>query len=126
VIALDHTIVPAKDKVLSAQFLAKMLGLTVPEIESYFVPVRINLTLTFDFAESENFEPHHYAFLVAPDEFDAILERVKAAGVPIASGPFTGYDGQLYNHDGKMGFYFSDRNDHFYEVIKQIQEVSKN
>mgnify|MGYP003467340534 CR=1 FL=1 len=122
-IALDHTIVPAKDKMLSAQFLAKMLGLPVPGIESHFAPVRINPTLTFDFVESENFEPHHYAFLVTPDEFDAILGRVKVAGVPIASGPFTGYDGQLYSYEGRMGFYFSDQNDHFYEVIKQIQEV---
>jgi catechol 2,3-dioxygenase-like lactoylglutathione lyase family enzyme len=120
VIALDHTIVPARDKVLSAQFLANMLGLQVLGIEEHFVSVRINPTLTFDFDKAENFEPHHYAFLVTSEEFDAILRRVKNAGVPIASGPFTGYDGQLYSHDGRMGFYFSDQNDHFYEVIKQI------
>src|SRR5262245_57850760 len=63
-IRLDHTIVPAKDKVASAKFFAEIFGLTVSG-EGHFVPVKINESLTFDFAdEPEKVRSHHYAFHV--------------------------------------------------------------
>ena len=48
-IRLDHTIVPAKDKMLSAEFFAEIFGLTVTP--SYFAQVRVNESLTLDFAD---------------------------------------------------------------------------
>jgi len=53
-IRLDHTIVPAKDKVASAKFFAEIFGLTVSPA-GHFAPVQINESLTFDFAD----EPDH-------------------------------------------------------------------
>ena len=53
-IVLDHTIVPAKDKVASAEFFADIFGLTVKPGEGYFAQVQINESLTFDFAERLN------------------------------------------------------------------------
>lgn len=94
---LDHTIVPANDKMASAGFFAEIFGLTVEP--AHFAQVRINESLTFDFAdEAEDwggpgFDPkagrgHHYAFHVSDAEFDAIFARVTAKGIPY--GPETG------------------------------------
>ena len=41
-IVLDHTIVPAKNKVASAEFFAEIFGLTVKPGEGHFAQVRVN------------------------------------------------------------------------------------
>ena len=78
-IELNHTIVPAHDKVASAKFLARILGLSFDErAVEYFAPVRINDTLTLDFDDDvDHFDIHHYAFHVSDQEFDDILKRVQ-------------------------------------------------
>ncbi len=50
-IRLDHTIVPAKDKVASARFFAEIFGLKVKPGRGYFAQVQVNKALTFDFAD---------------------------------------------------------------------------
>ena len=48
-IELNHTIVPAGNKVTSAKFFAKLFGLSFDEgAVGYFAPVRVNETLTLD------------------------------------------------------------------------------
>ena len=75
-ITLDHTIVPAHDKVASAKFFAGLFGLEYQGPMGPFAPVRINETLTLDFDDRwKNFEVHHYAFHVSDSEFDAIFAR---------------------------------------------------
>ena len=49
--------------------------------------VRVNDSLMFDFDNRDRFESHHYAFLVSDEEFDAILGRVQAEGLPYGSEP---------------------------------------
>src|SRR5206468_8770411 len=61
-IHLDHTIVPARDKVASATFFARIFGLAYNGPHSHFAPVQVNRELTLDFDERGQFEPHHYAF----------------------------------------------------------------
>ncbi|HZS00513.1 MAG TPA: VOC family protein [Chloroflexota bacterium] len=116
-IALDHTIVPARDKVAAARFFAEMFGLPFEGVRGPFAPVPVNAGLTLDFDDAERFEPHHYGFLVSEEEFDAILGRVRAAGVPHGAGPESGYDGQLYYRAGGRGVYFVDPNGHSYEAF---------
>jgi hypothetical protein len=89
-IRLDHTIVPAKDKVASARFFAEIFGLAVSGT-GHFAPVQINESLTFDFADDpelsgggKQWRSHHYAFHVSEYEFEAIFNRVKAKGIPYA------------------------------------------
>ena len=81
-ITLNHTIVPARDKIASAKFLAKILGLSFnEEAVGFFAPVRINETLTLDFdEEAEPFDIHHYAFKVSESDFDTMLDRIRAEG----------------------------------------------
>ncbi len=127
-IRLDHTIVPAKDKVASAAFFAEIMGLTVKPGEGHFAQVQINESLSFDFADEPEawggpgFDPgtgrsHHYAFHVSEAEFDAIFSRVKARAIPYGSGPNHPADGRLYTRRGGRGFYFEDPYGHLLEVM---------
>jgi catechol 2,3-dioxygenase-like lactoylglutathione lyase family enzyme len=125
-IRLDHTIVPAQDKVASAEFFAEIFGLTVKL--GHFAQVQINESLTFDFADEPEpwgvpgFDPrtrqgHHYAFHVSDAEFDAIFGRVKAKGLPYGSGPYKHTDCRIYTRRGGRGFYFEDPNGHLLEIM---------
>jgi len=117
-IRLDHTIVPSKDKVASARFFAEMLGLTVTPGSGYFAQVRVNESLTFDFAdESDPFQSLHYAFHVSDREFDAIFERVKAKGIPYGSEPDRQTNRRINTRRGGRGFYFEDPSGHLLEVM---------
>ena len=86
-IKLNHTIVPAKDKEAAASFFAKIFGLNYDGPMGHFAPVRINDELTLDFDNAESFEPHHYAFHVSDDDFDAIFRRIQEAGITWGSEP---------------------------------------
>ena len=116
-ITLNHTIVPARDKRASAAFFAELFGLEVEPEAGHFAAVRVNDTLTFDFDETDAFEPHHYAFHVSDEEFDAIFGRVKAAGLVYGSGPFAADDGQINHWNGGRGVYFHDPNGHLLELL---------
>ena len=116
-IVLDHTIVPAKDKLASARFFAEIFGLTVKPGEGYFAQVQVNDSLTFDFADEEEPQSHHYAFHINEAEFEAIYGRVKDKGLPYGSGPYNHSDGQIYTRRGGRGFYFEDPNGHLLEVM---------
>jgi catechol 2,3-dioxygenase-like lactoylglutathione lyase family enzyme len=127
-IVLDHTIVPAKDKVASAEFFAEIFGLKVKPGQGHFAQVQINESLTFDFADEPEawggpgFDPrtgksHHYAFHISEAEFEAIFGRVKAKRLAYGSGPYNHTDGQIYTRRGGRGFYFEDPNGHLLEVM---------
>ncbi|MEX2221607.1 MAG: VOC family protein [Candidatus Rokuibacteriota bacterium] len=127
-IRLDHTIVPAKDKVASAAFFAEIFGLAVKPGPGYFAQVQVNESLTFDFADAAEpwggpgFDPrtgqsHHYAFHVSDTEFEAIWARVKAKGIRYGSGPDHHTDGRIYTRRGGRGFYFEDPYGHLLEVM---------
>src|SRR6267378_3736129 len=86
-ITLNHTIVPARDKVAAARFFARIFDLSFDGSSDHFAPVRVNETLTLLFDEDTSFESHHYAFHVSDTEFDAIFGRIKKAKVAYGSAP---------------------------------------
>ena len=88
-IQLDHFIVPAHDKLASAKLLAELLGVSWEHAEiGPFAQVQVNDGLTLDFRDRTGPLPvHHYCFRVGRAEFDAILERIKAAGIKYRSMP---------------------------------------
>ena len=99
---LDHTIVPAYDKVKSAKFIARIFGLAYTGTWGHFAPVKVNDTLTLDFDDSDNPRSNHYAFLASDEEFDAVLQRVKDEGIPFGSGPRSRTDSEInYSHQGR-------------------------
>src|SRR5947209_9544298 len=80
-VELNHTIIPAKDKWVSAKFLADILNL---EAGPEWGPVKTANGVTLDFDTREEFRPGHYAFLVSDAEFDA---RIRAQGVRYYADP---------------------------------------
>lgn len=118
-IELNHTIVPARDKVAAGKFFAKMFGLLFDEgAVGYFAPVHVNEALTLDFHDDvESFEIHHYAFKVSEAEFDAILKRVQEAGLAYGSDPWILEKKQLNSWNGGRGVYFRDPNGHILELM---------
>src|SRR5262249_25570125 len=104
-IYLDHTIVPAHDKEKSARFMAHIMGLEYNGLFGHFAPVKVNEHLALDFDNRENFQSNHYAFLVTDEDFDAMLGRVKEAGLKYGSGPRSQDDMQINHHHHGRGFY---------------------
>ena len=116
-ITLNHTIVPAHDKETSAQFFARIFGLTYAGPAGHFAPVVVNDTLTLDFDTRDRFESHHYAFHVSDAEFDSIFDRIKSAGILYGSGPRALDDTQINTRRGGRGVYFRDPNGHVLELL---------
>ena len=116
VITLNHTIVPARDKVAAAKFFAHTFGLKRGRA-NHFAPVRINKSLTLLFDTESKFESHHLAFHVGDREFDAILNRVKKAGIAFGSAPWSLDDGKLNDWNGGRGVYFQDPDGHVLELM---------
>jgi len=118
-IHLDHAIVPARDKVASARRLAELLG--VPWSDhgpGPFAPVYVNDGLTLDFIETdEPFEVYHFCFRVDPEEFDAILGRIEAAGIPYRSSVRGPVDRTVNTDYGGRMFYWNDPEGHQWELL---------
>lgn len=115
-VTLNHTIVPARDKVAAAKFFAKIFGLKRGRT-GYFAPVRVNKSLTLLFDDDSKFESHHLAFHVSNREFGAILARVKKAGIAFGSAPWSLDDGKLNDWGGGRGLSFRDPNGHVLELM---------
>jgi len=75
------------------------------------------LFVTLDFHSWDHFDMLHYAFHVSDAEFDAIFERVKEAGIPFGSGPFSQEDVQINHRRGGRGVYFKEPNGHVLELL---------
>jgi len=116
-ITLNHTIVPARDKVKAAKFFARIFGLRYRASKDHFAPVRVNKALTLLFDDDAKFESHHLAFHVSKAEFDAIFGRVRKEGIAYGSAPWSLDDGKLNDWGGGKGVYFSDPNGHVLELM---------
>ncbi|MER6007357.1 VOC family protein [Nonomuraea angiospora] len=119
-IELNHTIVPARDPKSSARFLADILGLTVGPPVAHFTPVTLANQVTLDYDQADDFEPHHYAFMVGEQEFDAALARLRHDGIAHYSDPACREAGQIYRSKhvkGRRGLYFHDPDRHLLEIL---------
>lgn len=115
-IQLDHTIVPAHDKEVSAKFMAHIFGVEYPGLHGHFAPVRIG-HIAFDFDNRENFVSNHYAFLVTEEEFDGIFGRIQATGYKYGSSPMAQDNMEINTRHGGRGVYFKDDNQHSWEFV---------
>ena len=114
---LDHTIVPSKDKTAAAEWFAKIFGRTYDGAAGHFAPVTVNDSLTFDFDNAENFESHHYAFLVSEVEFDDIFGRVQEEGIAYGAEPYHLENMKINSRLGGRGVYFRDPDGHILELM---------
>lgn len=119
-VELNHTIVHARDKTLSATFYAEILGLPAPEPLFHFLVIRCANGVSLDFMETrEDIQPQHYAFLVGEAEFDDIFARIEQRGITYYPGPSLRDPGQINHLFGGRGFYFEDPAGNFLEVLTQ-------
>src|SRR5690348_14899018 len=87
-VQLNHTIVSARDKQESAAFFADVLGVGPPTPFGPFLVVTLDNGVSLDFLDdyglddSGRVHPQHYAFLVTDTDFDEILGRIRARGLP--------------------------------------------
>ena len=96
--ALNHIIIPAKDKDASATFLAEILGVKPEPQWGPFRPVQTSNGVTLDFVDSKDVRTQHYAFLVSDEEFDASFARIKKAGLTYYADPHKNERGEINQH----------------------------
>ena len=68
--ALDHIILPARDRAASAAFLARILNLPEGREVGRFTCLPLGNGVTIDVMETSDDLPHHLAFLVDDTTFD--------------------------------------------------------
>jgi catechol 2,3-dioxygenase-like lactoylglutathione lyase family enzyme len=118
-VELNHTIVHARDKRESAEFLAGILGLEVGAELGPFIPVATANGVTLDFATAaaESIRTQHYAFLISEREFDEAFDRIRQAGITYYADPHGQHPGEINHNDGGRGLYFIDPAGHGMEII---------
>ncbi|MFF2142951.1 VOC family protein [Kitasatospora sp. NPDC058190] len=118
-VELNHTIVFARDRQESAEFVAGILGLELGAAWGPFLPLATANGVTLDFAtaDAERLTPQHYAFLVSEAEFDGIFARIQQGGIEFYADPHMQRVGEINHNDGGRGVYFLDPSGHHLEVI---------
>lgn len=121
-IELDHLIVPARDRVASAQLLARILDVPwSPSGIGPFSPVYASdgLTLDFDQWAGGGMPVQHYCFRVSEAEFDGIVARLRAEGLPYRSTPHGPVDGRINTAHGGRIAYWSEPDGNVWEALTQ-------
>jgi len=116
---LDHFTVPCRNRIASARLLADLLGVAWSETGvGPFSPVFVNDSLTLDFDETtEPFPILHFCFRVEEKEFDAILERIRAAGIQYRSAVRGPVDLQVDTTHGGRIIYWNEPDGHQWELL---------
>ena len=96
-IELNHAIVWATEREASAGFLAGILGIPLRPVAGPFRQVQVANGVTLDFANADEVQTQHYAFLVGDNEFDAAITRLKESGSTYWADPFHRQPGEI-NH----------------------------
>ncbi|URM90570.1 VOC family protein [Streptomyces sp. MRC013] len=118
-VELNHTIIAARDRRESAEFLAHILGLEVGPETGPFLPVQTANGVTLDFATvpEEDLTSQHYAFLISEAEFDAAFERIQQARITYWADPHRTQPGEINRNDGGRGLYFLDPSGQAMEIL---------
>lgn len=121
-IALDHLLVPARDRRVAAGRLAAVLGVpwSAQAAVGPFSAVYVSDTLTLDFDEvaaDAAVTPLHVAFHVDDDAFDALLARLQALGIAWRSTPHGPDDFQVNTSVGGRIVYWREPDGHAWEAL---------
>ena len=118
-IELDHVIVSARDQRVSAKRLGELLGVRWAESGvGPFSPVYVNAGLTLDFIDDQGpFPVQHFCFRVGEPEFDAILARIEAAGIPYRSTVRGPEDSKINTQYGGRMVYWNEPDGHQWEML---------
>ena len=118
---LDHIILKVNDLNASVAFYTGIMGFANGGADGPFTIIRVSEDLQLQLAPwgTEGFE--HYAFAVAPDEFDAIFSRIRDAGIDYGPsfhdvGANTGPGVESGARGKAPTLYFNDPNNHLIEI----------
>lgn len=119
VVQLNHTAVYARDRSLSAEFIAAVLDLEVGAPFGPFLPVDLGNGVTLDYYELRDapVQAQHYAFLVPDAQFDGMVARLQALGVTHYADPGHTEPGRINRLFGGRGAYFDDPDGHNMEIM---------
>jgi catechol 2,3-dioxygenase-like lactoylglutathione lyase family enzyme len=120
-IELDHIILNVNDLKTSSAFFVEILGLKQDPPREPFATLRVTPHFTIQLAPFGTKGGEHLAFSMAKADYNAVLTRLKAAGIPY---------GDRYDSVGNMksdgeedcargvakGLYFFDPNEHLIEI----------
>jgi catechol 2,3-dioxygenase-like lactoylglutathione lyase family enzyme len=119
-INFNHTIVAARDKRESAEFLTELFDLPGPKPFGNFMVVALEHGVNLDFAnapEGEEIRRQHYAFLVSEPEFDTIYGKIQSRGLQHWADPRQCRPGEINHSHGGRGVYFLDPSGHAMEIL---------
>jgi catechol 2,3-dioxygenase-like lactoylglutathione lyase family enzyme len=120
-IALDHTIVLARDAEASARWFAELFGMAEPAHVGHFWQVTTSNGVDLDFDDHDPddgpFTPQHYAFEVSDDEFDTIFERIRTRLIEHWADPNRTRPGEINHRRGGRGVYFPNTDGHLLEIF---------
>lgn len=119
--AIDHLILKVNDLDESVRFYRDILGFEHAGMDGPFALLRVSPTFQLQLAPYGTAGMEHYAFALSRPEFDAVLSRLREAGLPY--GPrfdSVGKEQGIGREDGARGpaptAYFNDPNLHLLEV----------
>jgi catechol 2,3-dioxygenase-like lactoylglutathione lyase family enzyme len=117
-VRFDHTIIPAHDKQVSAEFFSEIFGLPAPVQAGHFLQVRLSDGRIFDFAEPAiDFPGQHFAFLVNDPAFDRVIDLLRKWHVEHWADPQQQLPGEINTNHGGRGVYFLDPSGHYLEAL---------
>lgn len=118
---LDHLILKVNDLDASVRFYVDVMGFTLAGQEGPFTVIKAGPDCQLQLAPWGTPGMEHYAFAVTPADFDAIFERIRAAGIGFgptfdAVGRNTGPGGEVGARGAAPTLYFNDPNLHLIEI----------
>ena len=119
--AIDHLILKVNDLEPSVAFYRDIMGFDLEGTDGPFTVLRVSPQFQLQLAPYGTRGMEHYAFALSRTEFDAVLQRVTAAGIP--HGPAFDQVGKasgIGRESGARGMaptvYFNDPNNHLIEI----------
>lgn len=117
-VALDHHIVPTRSRDESARWLTHVLGLPAPRVVGPFLAVDLGGGTSLFFAGWEQeVVSQHYAFAVAGEELDDIVDRLVAEGIDHWADHDGGRPATIRRDATGSGVYFHSPDGHLLEVL---------
>lgn len=118
---LDHIILKVNDLDASIRFYTEIMGFSHEGVDGPFTIIRTDSTFQMQLAPwgTQGFE--HYAFSVTREEFDAIFDRARTAGIDYGPsfdsvGSNTGPGLESGAKGEAPTIYFNDPNRHLIEI----------
>jgi catechol 2,3-dioxygenase-like lactoylglutathione lyase family enzyme len=120
-IELDHIILAVSNCAKSAAFYTRIVGLAHDEDRPPFCMLRVTPGFVIQLAPWGTAGGEHLAFSMSKQEFDAVFDRVKQAGIPYGDrfdsvGNMQGPGDEAASRGMGKAIYFFDPDKHLIEI----------